>query len=188
MREFPSIEAYIAFLEGLYAQMELAVPLGLEAGATALEHYCKAAVGHYQGPAGPFPGWAELHPITQAERAEYGYSADDPLDVTGELRAHIEHNVDAASGTAAVGVPSVMVGEHDSDHGDPHTRLRDIGEVALGNEFGLNGLPQRSFLGGPAAQHADQLVDMMVTPVVAALGGAPLVRIEAPPPDDEIPW
>jgi hypothetical protein len=188
MTEFATIEAYIAFLESLETEILVARPVGLEAAAIALEHASKAALGHYQGPAGPFPGWTELHPVTQAERAEYGYPADEPLDVTGELRAHIEHNVDASAGTAAVGVPSVMVGEHDSDHGDPHTRLRDIGEVALGNELGLHGMPQRSFLGGPAAQHADQLINLMVAPVLAALGGAPILRIEAPPPDDDIPW
>jgi hypothetical protein len=131
---------------------------------------------------GDIPDWEDLRDVTQIERANWGYPEDEPLDVTGDLRSHIEHVVDAASLEAAVGVPSVIVGEHDSDGGDPHTRYRDIGQVALDQEMGGR-LPRRSFLALPAAREHDKICEIMAGPVHRAMmGEMPVSAADDEPP------
>jgi hypothetical protein len=183
MIEFESIDAFVAYLEGLAAKVVDAAPHGLEGAAKFLEGEAKACLGHYQTGADGIPDWELLSTTTQILRAEWGYPDDEPLDVTGDLRSHIEHAVDAAKLEAAVGVPSVIVGDHDNPHGDPHTRYRDIGEVALDQEMGGR-LPQRSFLALSAAKHHDEICRMLADPVRHAMAGEMPVSAH----DDEPPF
>jgi hypothetical protein len=176
--EFESIDAFVAFLEALPAKMLEAAPIGLEGSAKYLEHECKEALGTYQ------EGWPELSDVTQIERDRWGYPSDEPLYVTGELRSHIEHSVDAGRLEAAVGVPSEIVGEHDSDDMDPHTRYRDIGQVALDQEMGTGHIPARPFLGPTAAKHHDKIAAMVAEPVQRAIAGLPPGK----PSDNDIPF
>jgi hypothetical protein len=186
MREFPGMESFVAFLEQAAVEVEKAATTGLTAAAVTLQHECREALGHYQAGAGPFPDWAPLSYATMKERDDWGYPPDEPELVTHELRDHILHSVDGDAHIAAVGVPSVIVGDHDDPKGDPHTRVRDIGEVAVAQELGI-GLPQRSFLGLTAVKHGERLANMMAVPVIAALIGEPAKQI-GPPEWDEIPF
>jgi hypothetical protein len=182
--EFESIEAFVEFLETRAVALHEAGVAGLETAAKFAEGKSKATVGHYQDAAGPFPAWEMLKDETQIIRDMWQYSIDAPLDVTGDLRAHIESFVDPSDLTAAVGVPSVIVGEHDNDDMDPHTRYRDIGEVALDHEMGLGRNAQRSFIGLPMAQHHDEILHLMTAPLAGALVG----RMPVKPHEDEPPF
>jgi hypothetical protein len=186
-QRFTTIEQAIAFHEASAARMLAGRAVGLKAAGAALAHAAKDALGTYQNAAGPFPAWAELSEETKESRGEHGYGMNEPLLVTDELRDHIRHSEDDAAGKGRVGVPHEWVGDRDSE--DPHMHFRDIGEVALAQEMGLHGLPQRSFLGSSAARHFGRLINLMVRPVVMAFAGVAVARLSAPEKiDDEIPW
>ncbi len=61
-----------------------------ETGAELVREGAKAKIGHYQEAAGPFPKWAELKDATKADRVRQGFSENDPLLRTGELRDSIK--------------------------------------------------------------------------------------------------
>jgi hypothetical protein len=62
----------------------------LKAGAELVKTEAQAKLGHYQGAAGDTPAWAPLSEATQADRVAKGFTPDDPLLRTGELRDSIE--------------------------------------------------------------------------------------------------
>jgi len=186
MIEFPTIESFIAYLETtLPAAIIEGAGLGVEAATERWHAEARKMLGHLNAGAGGVPGWDALSDITVHEREIHGYPGDEPLLVTEDLRSHIEFSVDKAALIGAVGVPSVMVGDHDRADGDPHTRLRDIGDVARRQELGI-GVPERSFLALSGATHGEAIVKTSAAPVVAALAGERWLtkRQEA----DEIPF
>lgn len=171
-RDFDSIESFIAFLETLPAAMRAAVPIGLDDAARFLQQKSKDCLGEYQEAEGPFGAWPQLADITMELRERHGFPPDEPLLVTEALRDNIERSVDGVTGEAAVGVPSKMVGGGGGSGWENPDHLRDIGEVALAQEMGIVGhIPQRSFLGSQAAKYHDELINMMVRPVITALSG-----------------
>ena len=180
MREFTDLESFIAFLEVLPIEVREAAPLGLEAGAVLIEHKAKGMLGTYQSGSGEFPAWEPLRQETQLKRDDWGYSVDQPELVTTDLRDHIQRIVDRSALEAAVGVPNLEVGDHDDPKGNPHTRYRNIGEVAAAQELGLHGLPQRSFLGLSCALFGGEVVDLMSYPVIAAICGMPTPALISP--------
>ena len=52
---------------------------------------------------GPFIGWEELHDTTKEERVKLGYTENDPLLRSGELRDSISHETDKSGEIAVVG-------------------------------------------------------------------------------------
>ena len=118
-----------------------------------LQKESRAALGHYQAAAGGFPAWAPLTPETQQRRVDYGYAGNNPLFVHGALWHAVDFVVDHA-GTGYVGVAHGQVGR-----GTTQDPSRDIGVVAVAMEMGnpSKGVPQRSFLGLPAAKHKTAL-------------------------------
>jgi hypothetical protein len=118
----------------LFAEMAIAYEEGIEG---ALEKACiiieteaKDVIGTYTY------GWPQLAASTQEDRARLGYSANDPLERTGEMRDSIEHSVEGHSG---------FVG---SDS-----------EIAEFQEFGTPSIPPRSFLGEAAAHKGEEAAD-----------------------------
>jgi hypothetical protein len=67
-----------------------AATAGAIAGAKIIQEDAKARIGHYQGAVGEFPAWAPLADATKADRVRKGFSEDDPLLRSGELRDAIE--------------------------------------------------------------------------------------------------
>jgi phage gpG-like protein len=59
---------------------------GLEAAARIVEARAKSAIGSY------IYGWPQLAQSTQAERVKKGFSENQPLLRTGELRDSIQHS------------------------------------------------------------------------------------------------
>ena len=162
--DFPSIEAFIEFLESRATAIEAAIPVGLEAAASHIEHEAREEIGHYQAEVGAFESWAPLSRATlegfEADgigyvpgKIELGYAPpDNPLLRTGTLRDSYHHRVEGHE--AAVG----------SD--DP---------IAEWQEFGTPDarfpIPPRSVLGIAACREEEHAVEMMMTPVWRALNG-----------------
>ena len=96
----------------------------LEAVGSKIEKDAKEIIGHYQrSDTGPFPEWEELAPSTKADRVSQGFTANDPLLRTGELRDSIGHEVRGRS---------VAIGS-------------DL-DIAIFQEMGTATIPPRPFL------------------------------------------
>jgi phage gpG-like protein len=160
MADFTLFGLAAHFVE-LGAEMAVETHHALEHAAVLVETEAKAEIGVYQGAAGPFAAWQTLAPFTQADRVAKGFSANDPLLRTGELRDSIEHTV---------GVNEAEVGSNS--------------DIALFQELGTRGggrggpIPPRSFLGGAAFRKAPQIRDDCAIGAVQVLsGGGTRVRI-----------
>lgn len=120
----------------------------LEHVAQKVEATAKAEIGVYQEAIGPFPAWPQLAQSTQDERERLGFSANDPLLRTGELRDSIGHSVSGLE--AEIG--------SDSD-------------IMVYQEMGTSRIPPRPVL-GPAAEHNhDVILKELGGAVVAGLLG-----------------
>ena len=96
----------------------------LEAVGSKIEHDAKEIIGHYQrSDTGPFPAWDELAASTKADRVSKGFSENNPLLRTGELRDSIGHEVRGHS---------VAIGS-------------DL-DIAIYQEMGTATIPPRPFL------------------------------------------
>jgi hypothetical protein len=156
MREystFAGLARHFEKLAGFGAEVTEAIA---EQGAAAIRDDAKAKLGHYQGPVAGFNGWAPLSLARKTERVLDGFTANDPLLASGQLRDAISSTLIA--GGAAVGVA------HEPHH-DPDGGTSDTGEIALRMELG-DGAPPRPFL-GPAA--------ITSKPAVARIAGRALV-------------
>lgn len=124
------------------AVMELTVKKGLEhqleKAAKVIEKTAKAEIGTYQEAIGDFDAWAELAQSTQESRASKGYTANDPLLMSGSLRDSIGSTVSGLE--AAIGSNS---------------------DVAVWQELGTEKIPPRPFL-GTAAEHSKNKVKKLI--------------------------
>jgi hypothetical protein len=118
-----------AKIQGGVAKFNAEKPETLMVAGTVIQIDAMARIGHYQA------GWPQLAPATQEERVRLGFTANDPLLRTGELREAIRVRV--------LGAAAVAVGVDDGD----------MGPIAHGQEFGnpLKNLPPRPFI-GPAGE------------------------------------
>src|SRR5205814_4154762 len=73
---------------------------GLKKCVVAIEATAKAELGTYQGAVGPFDAWAPLAEATQQDRVAKGFTPDDPLLRSGELRDSISHQVEGLTAVA----------------------------------------------------------------------------------------
>lgn len=106
--------------------------IALEAIGQMVEAEAKKVIGTYEF------DWPQLAEPTQADRERKGYAPNEPLLRTGELRAAIEHQVDAHGRFVEIGVPE----------GVPHSGTgATVGDIATWQEFGTATIPPRPFLG-----------------------------------------
>jgi phage gpG-like protein len=104
---------------------EIAKHEAVAEAAKIAERGAKARIGHYNGAAGPTAAWAPLADSTKEDRQARGFTADDPLERTGDLKDSITSGVDG-------------------NHGYVGTPL----EAGLFAELGTSKEPPRSFLVG----------------------------------------
>lgn len=103
-----SIAGFIEHLAVMAEEVLLAEHRALKAAAILVEAEAKSEFGVYQGQIGPFDKWDELADATKIDRVTQGYSENDPLLRSGELRDSIGHALDGLN--AVVGSTSdVMV-------------------------------------------------------------------------------
>lgn len=91
MIHFGSMAHFAEHLLSVAAGEVLALHEGLEKCAKLVEKTAKEEIGEYQPSSGPFPAWPELADSTKEERVRLGFTEDDPLLRTGELRDSITH-------------------------------------------------------------------------------------------------
>lgn len=138
MSSFTSLGAFGLHLASLHTKEQKSLERGLETAAKAVEESAKSQFGTYQKAAGPFPAWPALAESTQKDRAEHGFSPNEPLLRTGELRDSISHQVQGL--TAAVGSTS---------------------EVMVYQELGTPTIPPRPVM-GPAAVRRKKLIKKII--------------------------
>lgn len=122
----------------------------LDTAAAVIEHEAKREIGTYQrSDMGPYEAWPELAESTKAERVRQGYSENDPLLRSGELRDSISretHGLEAVVGS-------------DSD-------------VMVYQEFGTRTIPPRPVLGLAAVRSHEAVLKIVGDGVFAALVGS----------------
>ncbi len=148
MKQFGSITAFVEHLATVAVGVRVAEHAVLEKAARAVERRAKEKIGEYQEQAGPFIAWPELAESTKADRLQQGFTENDPLLRTGEMRDSIEHQVEGS--VAEIGSNS---------------------DIAVYQELGTEHIPPRSFLGGAMAEKVPEIREMIGGAVVAALVG-----------------
>lgn len=125
----------------------------LEQVGVAVERTAKSEFGDYQDAVGPFPEWAELAESTKEERVRLGFTENDPLLRTGELRDSIDHYVEELEVT--IGTPS---------------------EIAEYHEFGTSKMPPRPFMGPALVRNHDTIIDKLGGAVVRGMIGEDVIH------------
>lgn len=101
-----------------------------------IEEAAKDEIGFYQPAVGPFEAWAPLAESTKADRVRQGYTEDDPLLRSGELKESIESEVIGLA--AIVGTKS---------------------EIGFWQEIGTENIPPRPFIGPAYVRKIDPLME-----------------------------
>jgi len=101
-----------------------------------IEETAKEEIGVYQSAVGPFDAWSPLTESTIAGRISKGYSADEPLLRSGELRDSIESEV--------VGLAAIVGTKSD---------------IGLWQEVGTDRIPPRPFIGPAYVRKIDPLME-----------------------------
>lgn len=136
---------------GLLEKMAIpaAASAALDAAAATIERHAKDEIGHYQRDAmGPYAPWQELAPGTKAERVRKGFSENEPLLRTGDLRDSIGHTT---KGLAAV--------------------VGSTSQVMVWQELGTKTIPPRSVLGLAASRDEKAVVEKIGAALVAEMVG-----------------
>ena len=127
----------------------VAASAALDAAAAAIEREAKQEIGTYQrSDMGPYEPWQELAQSTKADRVAQGYTENDPLLRSGELRDSIDretHGLEAVVGS-------------DSD-------------VMVWQEFGTRTIPPRPVLGLAAVRKHEEVLKIVGDGVMAELVG-----------------
>lgn len=145
-KEFQDIESFLLHLTSVSLAIEHVEEKVLEKAAVIIETDAKNQIGHYQSDVGPFNGWPELADSTKKDRVAKGFTENDPLERTGELRDSIGHEV--AGKEAAVGSTS---------------------DIMVYQELGTPTIPPRPVLGPAAFKNKEKIEKLGIAGLVHAL-------------------
>lgn len=153
MKEFGSLSAFGMHLLTRQVATVAALQAATEKIGAHIEKVARAEFGHYQDAVGPFPAWAELAEATKDDRVRQGYSENDPLLRSGDLRDTVTHHSEPLE--AVIGSPDPVLGYQ---------------------EFGTSRIPPRPVL-GPAAHNSKKVIEALVgAAVVEGLVGEKLIH------------
>lgn len=138
MREFNSLGAFAKHILTRQVATVVALQAATERIGAHVEKVAKAEFGHYQSAIGPFPAWEELAESTKDDRVRQGYTENDPLLRSGDLRDSISHHSEPLE--AVIGSPDPVLGYQ---------------------EFGTSKIPPRPVL-GPAARKSKEFIEGVV--------------------------
>lgn len=110
--------------------------LGFHIIVKEIEETAKEEIGVYQPAYGPFEAWSPLAESTKVDRFRQGYTEDDPLLRSGELRDSIESEVVGLA--AIVGTKS---------------------QIGFWQEVGTENIPPRPFIGSAYVRKIDPLME-----------------------------
>lgn len=147
-KEFTSIGGFVAHLLARDAALVLAMRTGLQTVANAVRDTAKSELGTYQPATGHFGAWPELADSTKADRVAKGFTENDPLLRSGDLRDSIKNEVSATE--AVIGSTS---------------------DVAAYQELGTERIPPRPFLGPAVIRNEHNIKRILGAAVVAGLLG-----------------
>lgn len=150
MKTFNSLGEFATHLRRTAALGDVVTSYATKECAKVIAGDAKARIGSYQDSEGPFPAWANLAEATVADRIAKGFTPDDPLLRTGELRESI----------------GVQVEGHEAQIGTPD-------QVALYQEVGTSRIPPRPFLGPAAIASRVKVAKTAANVLVAWVGGSP---------------
>jgi phage gpG-like protein len=151
VKEFSSLGAFGEHLLRRAAETALVLHEGLELVAKHVERKAVEKIGEYQDPVGPFSGWAPLAQATIDDRIAKGFTPDEPLLRTGDLRDSIQHEV--------VGLEAV---------------IGSTLEIAKYQEYGT--IPPRPFVGPAAYESKEKIEAILGTATVVAIAGGKLAH------------
>jgi|SRR5581483_5028307 len=103
MKEFQDLGAFASHLAMRAGRAVATFHAASEAVGQLVEKAAKDEMGTYQAAAGPFPAWAELAESTKEDRERQGYTPNDPLLRSGELRDSVSH--EASTLEVVIGTP-----------------------------------------------------------------------------------
>lgn len=155
MREFDSFLGFSRFLVERIPRQVLAFHHALERIGKKVETTAKSEFGEYQPGIGSYPAWAELSDVTKDERVQQGFTANDPLYRSGELRDAVTHDVDTPNLEVAIGVKS---GDLHSTYPGGGGSPPDLGELMIWHELGTQNMPPRPVL-GPALMRNQKVIE-----------------------------
>lgn len=118
------------------AKIATEIEIGFHVIVKEIEETAKEEIGVYQPAVGPFEAWAPLAESTKADRVRSGYTEDDPLERSGELKNSIQSEVVGLA--AIVGTKS---------------------EIGLWQEMGTDRIPPRPFIGPAYVRKIDPLMN-----------------------------
>ena len=148
MKQFDSLAGFASHLVKTAALGGVVSHHIVKRAGEIIQHDAQSRIGSYQDGGGGFPAWANLAPATIEDRIRKGFTPEDPLLRTGEMRDSIE--VEAHAHEAVVGTADV---------------------IALYQEQGTSTIPPRPFL-GPAALHSKEKVGALSAAIAMAwIGG-----------------
>jgi phage gpG-like protein len=147
MREFDlaSFAAFCSVGGELMHDIEIAKKTAIHVMAQMITEEAKRVLGTYQY------DWPQLAESTQADRAQAGFAANEPLLRTGELRDSIGYTV---------------ISDHEAQIG---SNL----DIAVFQELGTRTIPPRSFLAAAAAhkgEDAAKLAGKIIAGAIRAAG------------------
>lgn len=148
MKEFQSFGSFARHLLVTAAVGEEVTHHITEKAGKIIQKDAQKRIGEYQGYTGPFNSWAPLAEATIADRVAKGFTPDDPLLRTGDLRDSIQ--VEAKGNEVIVG--------SDSD-------------IAMYQELGTEKIPPRPFLGPAAFDSKLNIGEMAAKTAIAWLSG-----------------
>lgn len=152
MREFDSMGDFATHLAGLAVGMYVHEQAALERCLVLIQNTAQMEFGHYQSATGSFPAWPELAESTKERRETLGYTPNDPLLMSGQMRADSGHEVSGLEG---------VVGSFDPKM--PY------------HEFGTMTIPARPVWGPAALKNRDRIEMYLGAAVVNGLfGGDPI--------------
>jgi hypothetical protein len=135
------------------ASIRLNANAALERVAVKIEKTAKEEFGVYQPAVGPFEAWPQLAESTQERREKLGFTPNDPLLMSGDLRDTIEHR------TAEL-----------------ETEIGSDSDIMVWQEFGAEHIPPRPVLGPAAERNHDLILEELGGAVVAGIIGGDIVH------------
>jgi len=118
------------------AKIAAEIEIGFHIIVQEIEETAREDIGVYQPAYGPFEAWAPLAESTKADRVRQGYTEDEPLLRSGELRDSIESEVVGLA--AIVGTKS---------------------QIGFWQEVGTENIPPRPFIGPAYVRKIDPLME-----------------------------
>jgi HK97 gp10 family phage protein len=143
---FDSMAVFALHLAESAVAVRIAEHHALTKAAKLIEKTAKAEIGAYQPAVGPFDAWAPLADSTVADRTSKGFTPDDPLLRSGELRDSIGYEV--SGNEAAIGSTS---------------------DVMVYQELGTSKIPPRPVLGPAAYSNKEAVQAILGKAVVHAM-------------------